>query len=556
METGRVHESLQFVNSSLDIDPSMRNAWGYAGLLYQTLGECHKAIYYLGKTLDLDPEDHTSLLLSAMCLQSELDFASAFRTFDRMMGLSGARAAEANVPFHREVAFYRMSYLDTPLLEFNYDMVVDKSIKVGLNKREPFPFPVDRGNSVEKIAREKATAEALIKHSQPVRQLVSDKARAALKVSSQLRGWIQLDSPGFLPHRRQHRMFGLAVLDMAQQLSEYVRARKAGLPGLWVSDARSSVLRERKGGMVRPTDVKKKGHHLFSYRDFFDTAVKWRQLADAFDVVFWLDGYPLQSQMELVALSTSLYSGLKKNTRYYPYFNMTYELFRREMKDKYFAGPEPTFTLPDQQAGIESANTLEDLFNVSRVAHIMFVVTECESLVSPGKKLPGTRVVITKIPPEGFDISIGSPTEEGRFELFSAEVDAAFNKIMNALVNDADVDTIVDLALDLYFYWANWGPLSRGTAATGYAAIISIMLAVGEHVTSKIPNSKQMDWEAILRTSPSEFRAAVRPWLAGRERTAIPAEWLDGAPGYKLSGDIFVTPRDVMSTLSAPDEDY
>lgn len=539
-------EALEFVNRSLEIDPTMRNTWGYAGLLYQTLGECKKATYYLGKTLEIDPHDHTSLLLSAMCYQAELDFSSSFKFFDRLLNLRGENSYEPNVPFHLEIAFYRMNFLDTPLLEYNFDVVVDKKIKAGLNKGGNFDFPMSVDKSVEINARKKASEE----EARP--PVAAKRAQEVLDLTAQLRGWIQLNSPGFLPHRRQHRMFGLSVLEMAQQIRQHVKAVQSGEPGLWVSDARSSIQRV-VGGMVRPTDVRRKGYHLFSYRDFFDTAVKWRQFADPFDIVFWLDGYPPKSQMDMVALSTSLYSGLKRNTRYYPYFNMTFEVVRREIKEKYFAGPEPTYTSKSLLPAISNARTIGDLFEITNVPSIMFVVTECESLVNPARKIPGTRVVLSRVPPEGFDISIGSPTEEDRSVLFSAEVEASFNRIIDALVQGKDTDTIVDLTLNLYFYWANWGPLSRGTAATGYAAIISLLLSVGEHVTSKIPYLKQMDWEAILRTSPSEFRDAVRPWLSGREKTTISAEWLDGITGHSLLNDIFLTYRDAVSALSAPD---
>jgi hypothetical protein len=110
----------------------------------------------------------------------------------------------------------------------------------------------------------------------------------------------------------------------------------------------------------------------------------------------------------------------------------------------------------------------------------------------------------------------------------------------------------VDLTLEFYFYWAQWGPLSRGTAATGYATILAVLLANGEVLTSRMPRLKQMDWEAILRSDPMAFREVVRPWLSGREGAGawVPAEWLDGAPGHRLA-EIFRTPRDVMTTLAA-----
>jgi hypothetical protein len=40
-------------------------------------------------------------------------------------------------------------------------------------------------------------------------------------------------------------------------------------------------------------------------------------------------------------------------------------------------------------------------------------------------------------------------------------------------------ETVTDLACRVYFYWCNFGALSRGTAACGYMALIAIHLAAG-----------------------------------------------------------------------------
>ncbi len=42
-----------------------------------------------------------------------------------------------------------------------------------------------------------------------------------------------------------------------------------------------------------------------------------------------------------------------------------------------------------------------------------------------------------------------------------------------------DPDKFMDLALAFYFYWVNFGPLSRGTAACGYVAFFALMLSIG-----------------------------------------------------------------------------
>jgi hypothetical protein len=548
MEVGRISEALAYVNKSLEIDPSVKNTWGYAGLLYQTLGQSQKAIYYLRKTLDLDPMDHTGNLLIAMCYQAELKFNEAFKYFDKLLSFQGDAKAEVHVQFHRELAFVRRLYLDVPFSQFNFNLVFDSRLKVGLHKRfeREFILPSDYNRTIGVLARQYANQDAEMRVEKLIPSL---KAKEALAITSHLRYWIQLDSPGFLPHRRQHRMFGLAVLEMVQSLREHVSLLKKGEPGLWIPDVVSSSPQSARGAS-RPRSFKA-GHHIFSWRDFFDIAVKWRQLAEPFDVVFWLDTYPPHTSIDMVALSTSLFSGLKRNSRYYSYFNFTYEVARNVMKKQYYTSLDPTFTSSKQLPEIEKAQTLDDLFQIAKVSSVFFVVTECESSMHPGKTIPGTRIIVSKVPPEGYDLSIGSPTHDKRFEFFEAEVNFVFSKIVAALVKNEPIE---NLALDLFFYWANWGPLSRGTAATGYMSLLACFLASGESLTSKIPKLKQMDWEAILRTNPSEFRKAVKTWVGGRSKSAISTNWLDANPGFKLS-EIFKTSRDVIQTLSALDDD-
>ena len=61
-----------------------------------------------------------------------------------------------------------------------------------------------------------------------------------LDLSEHYSDWIQLDCPGFLPNKRQHRMFGLAVLQMSTSLSRHIGSLRQGGVGLEVRDSCSS----------------------------------------------------------------------------------------------------------------------------------------------------------------------------------------------------------------------------------------------------------------------------------------------------------------------------
>jgi hypothetical protein len=48
------------------------------------------------------------------------------------------------------------------------------------------------------------------------------------------------------------------------------------------------------------------------------------------------------------------------------------------------------------------------------------------------------------------------------------------------------------------YYWYNFMPLARGSAAVGYTTILSLFWALGMPITVPIPKDYQTDWEAIL----------------------------------------------------------
>ena len=56
-------------------------------------------------------------------------------------------------------------------------------------------------------------------------------------------------------------------------------------------------------------------------------------------------------------------------------------------------------------------------------------------------------------------------------------------------------------ALTFAYFWYNFMPLARGTAAAGYVAILSIFMAAGMPVTSPIPK--------VISYLPKDFKLFV-----------------------------------------------
>ena len=75
--------------------------------------------------------------------------------------------------------------------------------------------------------------------------------------------------------------------------------------------------------------------------------------------------------------------------------------------------------------------------------------------------------------------------------------------------------------LAVFYYWVNFGPLTRGSAATGYAVLFAMAIATAVNLQPAIPEGVQVDWEAILRYSiqPYSHTAVhIQPY----SRTALP----------------------------------
>ena len=64
---------------------------------------------------------------------------------------------------------------------------------------------------------------------------------------------------------------------------------------------------------------------------------------------------------------------------------------------------------------------------------------------------------------------------------------------------------ILKMSLEFFYFWINFAPLTRGTAACGYSVILSIMLSCGISFSQPLPDLIQLDWEAIFAENSKDF---------------------------------------------------
>jgi len=427
---------------------------------------------------------------------------------------------------------YLHKKLDQPIGNYNPDVDLDAYFKEAYCKRHPTSHPrlcnyIPQKPISTKIPDVKLSDTA----PTPDMQKLVDLSRKFGKL-------IQLNTPGFLSNLRQHRMCGLSIVNMAQQARAHFRA---GSKGSDASNTGVPLAFNTKGSSKENGKA-----HDFGWRDFMDIAIKWRQVSEPNDPVFWIDLLAPEAFAEGFGLQTPMVTGQMNVVRYFPYFARALEVVKKLIADSGACNVhDQRFMLPRTKLDtLKEASSCHDVWNV--IQQGFYVETPCHSLARPGKLMAGTRITLLQKAPDGFDFTIRTPGTPPRW----VEMDQEMAHVWKLLTLEArrkdgpDLDKFTELALTFYFYYVNFGPLSRGTAATGYIAFFALMLSIGYEVHASPPEGTQVDWPAILTPRPSEFAAEVAEWIhPARQASSI----LDEAPNVAIVCD---TARKMVQALN------
>jgi len=201
-----------------------------------------------------------------------------------------------------------------------------------------------------------------------------------------------------------------------------------------------------------------------------------------------------------------------------------------------------------QKQEVRNAKTLGDLYNV--IKRDYYITTPCHSLRT-GSIMEGTRLTIQYHAPDGYEFSIRTPGTPPRWIDYDCELTYVFNMLVEeARKENMDLDRVSELILTVTFYWYNFMPLSRGTAACGVIAMVAMFLAVGIKINGMVPEEFLVDWEGILRPHPQEFIDSLKPWLYPM-REKVDKNDFESLPKVD---DVFPTIRAIIEGLNC--EDY
>lgn len=508
-----IHDKAEvYFSKAISIDPTNYHAYHLRGLLRYGVGDIRGALRDTTKGKSINPTSIDLMLLKALCHNTQGQFRQANTEYKEILQKDPRNAFAW---YQREVALFIHHNLKKPLAEFNLDASFDALFKESCcHKSDWFPLKAykkqgDIDNRIKDI-----DDSSLVPFSKDVDTLIQE----ATPFGSQL----QLDTPGFLPNKRQHRMCGLAVLEMAQTVRKHWNSLRSGGQALEVDGKFSSKAR-------RP--------HPFEWRDFFDIGIKWRQLSEPNDPVWWIDLLSPEAFEEGFGLQTPMYSGQMKVPRYYPYCISAFNAMKPLILDQW--------ALTDElRQRITDAKELADLHNT--LAKDFWVVTRCQSLRDPKHILDGTRLTIVRKQFNGYDFTIRTPGTPPRWDDFDKELHALWTQLnAEAGRHDRDIDRISEIILHIYFYWVIFAPLTRGTAALGLMAVMALFLAADIEVTKIVERGKQTDFEAILGGNPHEFVQLMSSWLYPSRQ---PTNLLDRLPDV---ASIIDTPLKLIMSLNA-----
>lgn len=500
---GDIEKSEQLFLKALAVDPNYFHSYHLRGIARFTAGNHRGALQDLTTALSINPSHDDSIHMRGVVKHGLGLFRESIKDYDTVIAVKPDHVAW----YQKEVALYVIRKLDENLANFNIDVELDKNFKESWCKRHHPAILVHY--EPQKLVN---TPDVSLKDN-----LTNPDACQLLNLAKQIGPKCQLNSAGYLRNKRQHAAFGFAILECTQVLK--------------------SVWKEGKNQVSGSASSGTTFQHTFNWRDMYDVLVKWRQYSEPNDPVWWVDLLSPEQFQEGFGSHTPMLSGQTKVVRYYPMFKRSLEIMKKMMiKDLNLT--------PEMKGIVENAQDCKDLYNIMR--RDFWIVTPCHSIARPGTILEGTRLTIQNSPPEGFEYSIRTPGTPPRWKEYEIEMNHIWDLLTKEVTKqEIDLDRVSDLILTLTFFWYNFMPLSRGTAAAGYMGLLSMFYAIDIEIEGFIPKEFQPDWEGILTPKVEDFIQALKVWMyPARKPTTI----LNNIPSV---GTVFPTIRAMIEALNA-----
>ena len=503
-QTGQTIEAIEAYETALAIDRTNRETHTNLGQAWKELGDFERADASFSQSVKLDGSNfhsywlrgvarylagHHELAVSDLMACRKLNpslvdarqslvvaftaqgrFAEAVAESDVIL----AQSADHWVWYNRRMAIVLNNAMDEPFASFHLDEAMEASVKDGFSKRRAprLACPTE----YKDVDSPHTSLNGKIQ-SIDLRTPMSVQMANLIESSLSFGPLFQYQCPGFVVNKRQWLSAGVSILHISESLQ---------------------------------ADTGRTMH----WRSLFDLAVRWRQLSEPNDPVWWVDQLPFVQFSEGYGSHTPIVTGHCTTVRYGHQLPRALQL----VKDVFDARKG----ISDQmQQDVQAASSLPEMFRAVR--RDFWVTTPCHSKARPGHILEGTRITLQYGVSEdgrgGYEFSIRTPGTPPRQADFEQELDALWTIWQSTAASHVNVRTmeagqkILEATLYICFFWYNLMPLSRGTAAIGMIALHALMHSTGWHISKPIPAGFQPDWEAILTPEPAKFVETMSQWI-------------------------------------------
>ena len=193
----------KYLEKIFAIDGSHLLAHGYNGLFHQNKGDAAKSIAAYKRALESNSEEVQSLHFVGLGYFAQGNYSEAIKWFNHVINVDPDHYAWTC----KEMAWYRWQKLDVPLDQYNFDSDVHWLIKDSWLRRSPKNDVCKSGACRMNLSLVSDSSVAEMKSMETSMESFYNQERKskilnALQMSRNVSGWIQVDSPGFLIHKR------------------------------------------------------------------------------------------------------------------------------------------------------------------------------------------------------------------------------------------------------------------------------------------------------------------------------------------------------------------
>eukprot|EP01114_Cavostelium_apophysatum_P012936 TRINITY_DN3022_c0_g1_i3.p1 TRINITY_DN3022_c0_g1~~TRINITY_DN3022_c0_g1_i3.p1 ORF type:complete len:752 (-),score=181.03 TRINITY_DN3022_c0_g1_i3:565-2820(-) len=352
-DLGVYDKAEQLFEKAISIDPTYLNSYHMRAMTHFGVGNHKLALVDFTKALKVDPKHLDSLCMRGVVNHGLGIMKAAVEDYSACVAIKADHVAW----YQREVALFVHHHLDTPMSQFNIDVAMDKYFKESWCKRN-HPATLPKYQQQPPYNKAIPDVSANPKLSAAGEEVINKFVR-------RFGPRIQNNAAGYMPNKRQYAMTGLSMLDLAQRLKE-----------LWKKN-QTTVDGKSSSGSQEP--------HEFGWRDMYDVIIKWRQLSEPNDPVWWVDLLSPEQFEEGFGSHTPMLTGQTQVIRYYPMFSRSFPIMKELM-------PAQCNLTEDQKREVQEAKDCKAMYDIMR--RDFWVCTPCHSTATPGKIMEGTRLTL------------------------------------------------------------------------------------------------------------------------------------------------------------------